>query len=351
MATAPTSSSAAPGRYKATLPFYHGVSDTLKAKDYITMVERCKGVQNWSNQAALNAAALNLRGAAYQWSALYFREAGLGAETDWNGFRTAFIARFHRTTTVTEVQQQLSLLKQKSNESVDDFMDRIDTAMYELSGFNISQSVHFFLAGALPNLKSFLEANDLLETKEQFRKAARSWEIANVSRQRRQELSALRADNTDVYDQEPSVHENDSTLDDDDEFSSTIERLAAMYSNRGRSRFGRSRFGRGRNYRGTPSTRGATATPGKGPPTQQLIKCFSCRRYGTHIARDCPIPKHIVATMKNLDPHPEDVEQESGSPLIDVQESSGVEETFPIAKTSPSGDEGLYVLNIDTLNM
>jgi hypothetical protein len=225
--------------------------------------------------------------------------------------------------------------------------------MYELSGFNISQSVHFFLAGALPNLKSFLEANDLLETKEQFRKAARSWEIADVSRQRRQELSALHADNTDVYDQdwEPSGHEHDSTLDDDDEFSSTNERLAAMYSNRGRSRFARSRFGRGRNYRGTPSTRGTIAGPGKGPQGQQLIKCFNCKRYGTHIARDCPIPKHIVATMKNLDPHPEDLEQESGSPLIDVQESSEVEETFPIAKTSPSSDEGLYVLNIDNLNM
>jgi len=88
------------------------------------MVEQCSKVHNWSDEAKVNAASLNLRDTAHTWSILYFRKTK--KPESWAAFKEAFLERFHHRMMISDKQALLSKLKQKLTESVDDFMDRID---------------------------------------------------------------------------------------------------------------------------------------------------------------------------------------------------------------------------------
>ena len=90
---------------------------------------------------------------------------------------------------ISENQAMLDKLKMKSTKSVNDFMDHIDITLNDIEEVNEDQSVFFFLQGATPGLKCFLEEDKDLTTREDFLKAACAYERAHP--QMKQETSFI----------------------------------------------------------------------------------------------------------------------------------------------------------------
>ena len=309
-----------PGAYKVSLPFFTGQETAgLRADHFIHMVEQCGSINRWSHEAMTNAASLNLRDTARTWSQLYFR-ANIDM-TRWLEFKTAFLARFHRKTTLSDKQALISKLKQRSTETVDDFMERIELTILDMdSMFNADSAVYFFLQGVHPNLKKFLEQDKGLLVKKDFLEAGRAYERAHPTHPALSMINAA-ADSGDEL--------------DDPEMTTVIEEsVAAVLRRRSKAPF-RPRGGSSQR-RFTPGRR--TPAGGNRPPPG---RCYRCNRFG-HFRKDCKVPQSLIAALDeavaetNATVHPEE-QPETDEPEQHQHNEEDV-------------DESAYVLETENLN-
>ena len=115
----------APGSNKVTLPLFNGHEVPIRADNYIRMVEQLAAINKWSAEATINVASLNLKQTANTWAVVYFKKNPDVRE--WAVFKKAFLTSFHRKTTIADKQALISRVKQRRNEGIDDFMDRVET--------------------------------------------------------------------------------------------------------------------------------------------------------------------------------------------------------------------------------
>jgi len=190
------------------------------------MVEQCGKVHNWSDEAKVNAASLNLRDTAHTWSILYFRKTK--NPESWATFKEAFLERFHRRTTISDKQALLSKLRQKPTKLVD-FMDRIDLTLLDIPKFSSEKgSTYFFLQGILPGVKKFIKSNKDLKEKEDFLSASHAWERANPCTPPPLLINSMNPETTEMDNYEPE------DADEVDAINSLAESLNTLFRRRKR---------------------------------------------------------------------------------------------------------------------
>jgi hypothetical protein len=331
---AAANTSAAPGSYKVSLPLFNGHEVPIRADNYVRMVEQLAAINKWSSEATINAASLNLRETANTWAVVYFKKHP--EVKDWKVFKQAFLERFHRKTTIADKQALISRLKQRPNEGVDDFMDRVHLTLADVDEFDDNQAVFFFLQGAKPELKKFLEQNKDLEKDEEFLEAGRAWERANKNALNEAYINALKT-TEDVIPHTTSTEPTQSTdgasadATDTEEVNSSINALTESIQVllRGRQKRGRGRgqglsmsmaprsrdprnfeyngpnnrgIGRGNSYM-TAYSRPANRPGPKTPLSKANMECFRCKRLG-HFERECRVPAHLIQALQESDEGP-----------------------------------------------
>ena len=114
------------------LPQFHGNSkDNISAKAWLNYVETCKTLAEWTDAQTANYAQLALRDIAAEW-AENLKRAKNTARNSWPTFKPLFEDRFYRRPTVSEKSSLQDSLKQRKDEKVRDFYDRVDAAHYVL---------------------------------------------------------------------------------------------------------------------------------------------------------------------------------------------------------------------------
>ena len=106
------------------LPEFHAEESTLSASLWLVDCEHTKGYNNWSDQQTLDAMILALKGKALSWrETLTLAESPNLQRLDL--FITAFTERFIPNKTVLQCVSAVSDLKQKNNEAIRDYYDRV----------------------------------------------------------------------------------------------------------------------------------------------------------------------------------------------------------------------------------
>jgi len=271
-----------PGGYKVKLPVFTGIETaSLRADHFIYAVERCTRVNNWSDEAKVNAASLNLRDAAQIWSILYFRNTE--DPEKWPVFKAAFLERFHRSTSAADKELLLSKLVQRKTENVDTFMDRIDVTLMDVEDFNTEAgSLHFFLKGVLPNIKKAIESNKDLVTKKDYLAAARTFEKANPHTDMTILINTMDASNGINEQEEP---DDDLDKEEEENLNTIMESLNLLFR----------QWKRKTNHHNKTTKEGTTK--GTFSPKSFPIRCFRCGKIG-HMRAQCRVPQSIIDAIE-----------------------------------------------------
>ena len=274
-----------PGSFKVTLPFFTGIETAnLRADHYLRMVEQCGMVNGWGEDAKLNAAMLNLRDTAQAWSIIYSDKITKeGKRLTWVNFKDAFLKRFHRRTTVADKQALLSRLRQRTGESVDDFMDRIDLTISDVDEFDTKQSIYFFLQGVPTAMKKFLEENKDLITRDDFLNAGRAFEKAHGQANPDALINTLE-------DKTENPKEMNKEL-----IEALADSLDLMMRRRRPQRTENQKQSKAR--QGTNNNNNRRRPFRRGQGQGRRLICYRCRRIG-HFARDCRVPKNLIAELE-----------------------------------------------------
>jgi len=287
---------------------------------WLTNLEQLAKANKWTDAQQLSAGLLSLQGLAGLW-----RESESRVNPDCfaslEQFKKSFLTRFQPTQSAVEAVKIISSLKQKSEENVRAFYDRVSNAVFLSSqealedfqtewgdpnveptrGYNAART-HFvrvhFVSGLKPSIRTVVEAKfSTLTTKEKLINAAIEAEVACSSESRRvmeleAEIAALRL---------------------------------ATGGGPGRSFSGPPRFqsaGRGRggsNPGGNPghySTGGAggygssSSSSSTGGLTHKMkvalrenwSYCQKCGQWGKHRANECKLSQSRISTLQAMDP-------------------------------------------------
>ena len=246
------------------------------------------------------------------------------ALTSWETFRPAFMRRFKVSMTYAQKSALQASLRQRDNESANDFLDRVRRVILEMfkpccpelvtqgDQKNISKwksEQHFlvmtelikisFISGlrdearkaceqGVNNSTSLLDVGEMAEAAEQAARKTQRTQVAAVGKE-------------------------------ENEFSADV---AAVGRGGGRGRGGRRGGARGRG-RGAAAggTAGGKQKPKQGsfrddgrpnflelPNGDKVWKCWRCGGYGQHSANQCPMPEGKVATVAN--PNQAETEEE-----------------------------------------
>ena len=106
------------------VPPYYGTEGGHSAQIWITGLEKLQGVQKWSDKQTLDAADLALFGIAAEWKAAQM-EGNTEVFQGLKPFKAAFVKRFAIQQSSVESIKLVMELKQKSDEKVWDFYDRV----------------------------------------------------------------------------------------------------------------------------------------------------------------------------------------------------------------------------------
>ena len=118
---------------RVKIPLFDPDSSALSAKAWVANVDMCRnaagqnaqGQNNWTEQMTSNFAMMAMRGKAATWCENQ-RDNGVVAINAWNTLRPLFLARFHVPADIATKASVLAALKQKHDESVQDFRDRVE---------------------------------------------------------------------------------------------------------------------------------------------------------------------------------------------------------------------------------
>ena len=105
-------------------PPCYGTKGGHSAQIWITSLEKLQGDQRWSDKQTLDAAELTLFGIAAEWKAAQM-EANTEVFQNLKLFKAAFVKRFAIQQSSVESIKLVMELKQKSDEKVRDFYDRV----------------------------------------------------------------------------------------------------------------------------------------------------------------------------------------------------------------------------------
>jgi hypothetical protein len=280
-----------PSGYKIQLPTFNGVeSSKLRADDFIEKVEACGIVYGWADVHMIRATSMNLTNIANTWCNNLFHDEE-ATKTTWKLFKERFLDRFHRKATPTEQSAYLDKLKQRPTESVEDLMDRIKRTLRELE-IDKGQTIFYFIQGMHSHIRLKVQEIPHLETEEDYLRTARSIERALPSNQKIIDIASLETETQD--------EEKDSKESITDEIASLQHRIEVLTSTirpkpkKGKKRAPYRPVGAG----GRSGTVGVRSNPGSN------IFCYRCRRYGNHLAKQCPVPQELLATIVPDIPHP-----------------------------------------------
>ena len=274
--------------YKIQLPQFNGVETSkLRADDFLTKIEAAGIVYGWTSQHKIRAASMNLTNIAHTWCLNLFHDNN-NAKTDWNVFQAAFIDRFHRKATPTEQSTYLDKLKQRPTECVDDLLDRVKRTLRELE-IASSQIVFYFLQGLHAHIRVKVQEIPGLKTENEFLKTARAIERALPANQKIVDIATIE---TGVEDKEEP---RDDPTDEIAALQARIEVLTATTKPKPKKK-----------KRGPYKPAGAGGRSGTTGVRNNSgsIFCYRCRRYGNHLAKQCPVPQELLATIVPDIPHP-----------------------------------------------
>ena len=282
-----------PSGYKIQLPTYNGVeSPKLRAAEFLDKVESCGIVYGWSDVHKIRAATMNLTHIANTWHYNLFEDY---PETmvRWDKFKEMFLERFHRRITPTEQNAHLEKLKQRPTESVDDLMDRCKRTISEL-GIAKTQIIFYFLQGLHPHIRTKVQEIPTLVTKEDFLRTARAIERAAPSNSKIIDIATIQvtADGS-----EDDTEKEQSTNDEINALSERIQVLTSQLKGK-KKRKKKPEFPRKGGAGGRSGTTGVKSNVPAG------TFCYRCRRYGNHMAKQCPVPQEMLATIVPDVPHP-----------------------------------------------
>jgi len=290
--TDPTQPLGMPSGYRIQLPTYNGIeSPKLRAAEFLDKVDSCGIVYGWSDVHRIRAATMNLTHIASTWHYNLFKDVPL-AMVNWTTFKEHFLERFHRRITPTEQSAHLEKLKQRPTESVDDLMDRCKRTIDELQ-LERKQVIFYFLQGLHPHLRTKVQEIPTLVTETDFLKTARAIERAAPASQKIIDIASIETDETpeEEQDKEKSLQEEISALQDKLQVLTT--QVKGKKKKRKFQEFPR-RGGAG----------GRSGTVGVKSNVPGGTFCFRCRRYGNHLAKQCPVPQELLATIVPDVPHP-----------------------------------------------
>jgi hypothetical protein len=114
---------------KLQLPKFDGTETPLQARVFMRKAEAFGAVLNYNGEQIAQAVCFALHGAASRWIGTY-EEAEDPAIDDWDTLKDLFQERFCRPLSSTEISRLIKDLKQKENESVDEFHDRCQEIQY-----------------------------------------------------------------------------------------------------------------------------------------------------------------------------------------------------------------------------
>ena len=106
-------------------PFSGSSSDTYSPSLWLNNLDNLGECSKWSDDQRLKGALLSLQGAAGIWRETESQLSPVSFAT-WAAFKTAFLERFQPSTTAVEAVKLVSNLRQKADESVRDFFDRVN---------------------------------------------------------------------------------------------------------------------------------------------------------------------------------------------------------------------------------
>ena len=136
------------------VPPYYGTEGGHSAQIWITGLEKLQGVQKWSDKQTLDAADLALFGIAAEWKAAQM-EANTEVFQDLKLFKAAFVKRFAIQQSSVESIKLVMELKQKTDEKVRDFYDRVfNVIMY----FGRERKLEMTAAGQQDGFKHLRQA-------------------------------------------------------------------------------------------------------------------------------------------------------------------------------------------------
>ena len=118
------------------IPYFYGDPDhdVMPISAWIVQVTNCKGISGWTDPNTALSAQLTLRGKASTWlqnELVFGNTAGClnWEEHEPNNLPTLLKKRFHSLPTLAQKSQLLAALKQKADEKIMDFFDRVYAAI------------------------------------------------------------------------------------------------------------------------------------------------------------------------------------------------------------------------------
>ena len=197
------------------VPFWAGGPSDSPADVWTSQVVKLRGINRWSEAQTLDAIYLSLQGPAAEWYKAIVRDEGFEVINTFERFQEHFLERFQMTRSAAEAVKQVAQLHQKSNEPVQQFMDRCTNAVYdahahilltldeeEAAGYKralCSTISQHFIAGLLPSIRAqvMAKANDLTD-KAALLKIAATIEASLVTRSSMASVAEVQAA-TDLY--------------------------------------------------------------------------------------------------------------------------------------------------------
>ena len=291
-------------------PFSGSSSDNISPSLWLSNLKNLSASNRWSNDQCLNNALLALQGPAGIWKETESKLTPASFAT-WDAFKDAFLERFQPSTTAVEAVKLVSNLKQKQDESVRDFFDRVNHMVImscqdslkkrreqwpdaekdaQQKGFEAAQQ-HFiqanFVNGLKPSIRSLVESKfssiqsrtDLLKTAVEAEVAANS--ISTESKR----LMALESEIAALRISTGSGGQNRGN-----QRQGTMGR---QNQQRGRSGANPGGGGGAPNPAGNHKQRVANRT--------RWVHCHKCLQWGKHYARECKISDAKRAQLQKQD--------------------------------------------------
>lgn len=254
--------------------FTNTEKDKHKARAFIRTLETTARLSGWNPEEMSAAAQTCLKGQAGQWLFNSQKDIkGRVAFQEWKEFKKAFLARFHTGHTVMEKNEMIAKLKQKPNEDVLTFIDRIKYTQYILEEDELEPPMN-----APENVLEFLENKETAKhnsevlqkfymgAKEEIRYAVQQAPTITTVEELR---PIARRCEMNLQDKSGKVTNSPSEFE--------VATMSYKANQGGRNQWRGNRGGNRGNYRGTY----------RGNFRPNDFNCYNCNLKG-HIARNCP---------------------------------------------------------------
>ena len=285
----------------------------VSARAFLDLLQSIQSTFKWDDVQTINAAISAFKGKARDWyEATLYREPKTFATYD--EFERAFLERFKPSKNSATQVRTLSNLYQRPEESVVDFLDRIDVALIAIcreampkaaakrAGAAIIQghfTVLLFLNGLLPSIKASVESQYKVDDAAEYAvKRAVLLEVAQRSESSYREKFVQPVTVAAYTNRAPPRGRGGR----------------AFYRGNQRQRYTRSQqpppnqtYQAQFNYNANPPSKPQSTPPHIIAARKRWVKCLKCLRWGKHYAKECPYPASNVAEIATDQPPATDI--------------------------------------------